>query len=449
VPRLDQPPPHHPQELCNLLYGYGALRHHQPQLLDSVARCAARRLSEFSDQDLALTLWAYGAVRHCPGEPALFYAACSTLLARRRRLLPMQVVMALQAFAKAGFQPPPAFMSEFASHIVEHLPAFRPSDLCHVLWAYARMGYCDTALVEAVVGRLTALLAAPPGETPALPKEIVDSAAWAAQLVGFWPGALIEAAEARGIYVCAAAAAGAARRAAAALRRQRLRPAKAEGGGAEGSSRNGYIPGVAAAAGAGETSGGRGGGSNSQAPATVSGPELGASAQEWQRLQPAAGLQPRPPLPPQQQDGLTPAAAVLPRLARAARPVPVPLSMHRLQQRAQVAQHRSRQQQHQQQHEPPTRHKRRAPQQHHYQQVDVQQQAEVCGRRRQQQQQQQQTEAHRGQQRHGDEWGAAGLPPWLPDADALHLLESADFGGDAPPPAPQAPNLEPLSASRR
>jgi hypothetical protein len=427
------------------------LRHPQPALLDAVARSAAQRLPEFSNQDLVLTLWAYGAVRHCPAEPALFYAACSTLLARRRRLLPMQVVMALQAFAKAGFQPPPAFMSELAGHVVERLQGFRPAELCHVLWAYARMGYCDAGLVEAVVAHLARLLGS--GDGAALPKEIVDSAVWAAQRVGFWPGGLIEAAEARGVYT-----------------RRVVEAAEAEGRGSDSVERssdgalrtNGYIPRLAAAGSSPACSGGSGGrrcGGVRAAGEVPASPAAALphspSALAWEQLQPTPGLRPRPPLPPQLPDGQQPTPPPLLRPLRARRPPTAQLSLHGLQQRLQAQQRRRQPQQQGQQQQ------RRQRQQ---QQLQEQPQQPRQLQQEQQQEHQRAPAAAQRQQRwrspaaepepdeaqgRGDGWGASGGPSWLPDARTLQLLESADYGDDTPQPQPPAPNLQPLGASRR
>jgi hypothetical protein len=191
-----------PQEAAMLLYGYGLLRHAHPGLLDAAARALPRRLPEFSTQEVVMVLWAYGALCHCPTPPAvagLFDEACAQLLARRRRLLPCHIAVTLKALARAGHAPPAEFMDAMGRAALERLPAFKPVELCHLLWAYARLGYRDVALTEGVVGRAVALLQAP--ASPALPKLTVDTIVWAAQHVGFWPQALIDTAEMRGIYV--------------------------------------------------------------------------------------------------------------------------------------------------------------------------------------------------------------------------------------------------------
>jgi len=206
LPRIPHPPTspprtpttYPPQEICNVLYGYALLRHYHPALLDAVAAAAAPRLPEFSSQDLVITIWAYGVLGHLPADGALLDAACAQLLERRRALLPLQVAIALKGLTKAGYRPSAEFMEAFSELTLERLPAFKPVELCHVLWAHARLEYRDVRLVESVVAHIVALLQSSPQP---LPKITVDTVVWAAQQVGFWPQALIDTAELRGIYV--------------------------------------------------------------------------------------------------------------------------------------------------------------------------------------------------------------------------------------------------------
>ncbi|GBG00581.1 hypothetical protein Rsub_13326 [Raphidocelis subcapitata] len=207
-----------PAEISALLYGFGALRAPAPALFEAAAAEFSGRLSGFSSQELSMTVWAFGATSFAaasaaagrgsprgpaaalpPAAAALLDAAAAALLARRRRLLPAQIAMAAKALARCGHAPPPGFMDEMASLSLERLPAFKPIEMCHLLWAYASLGYRDTCLFEGVVGRAVALLQSP--SRPPLSKLTVDTIVWASQRVGFWPQALIDTAEMRGIYV--------------------------------------------------------------------------------------------------------------------------------------------------------------------------------------------------------------------------------------------------------
>jgi len=49
------------------------------------------------------------------------------LLQRGNRLLPMELVMAVKGFARAGYQPPPEFMQQMAQLAMLKLHQFKPS----------------------------------------------------------------------------------------------------------------------------------------------------------------------------------------------------------------------------------------------------------------------------------------------------------------------------------
>ncbi|KAI8465408.1 MAG: hypothetical protein J3K34DRAFT_473484 [Monoraphidium minutum] len=310
-----------PQELCNLLYGYGVLRHHHPLLMDAAAASAAPRLAEFSTQDIVLTLWSLGAVRHAPADAALLDAAAAALLARRKKLLPLQIAVALKAFAKVGHQPPAGLIAELGAAALEKLPAFKPVELCHLMWAYAHLGYRDVRLVEAVVAHVVGLLQGP---GPPLPKITVDTIVWAAQRVGFWPQMLIDTAEMRGVYVKYA-----------------------------GNGNGGSVDGGDAEGGREEGGGGGGGGGAGSPHASLDLPQQQQQQQQQDDggggggpgLEGGGGGRPQLELTPLEAPpgggGAAAAAA-----AQQRRPPPKALSLHQWRQAAQVAQHQSRQQEH-------------------------------------------------------------------------------------------------------
>jgi hypothetical protein len=186
------------QEVSNLLYGYGHLKHRHAYMMDAVARGCAGRLHEFSTQDLVLTIWSYGKVKYIPKDPACFINACCVLLTRKDQLLPIQIAILVKGFALAGYSPPPAFMDQIAQASIRKLQEFKPVEFSQLLWAYAALGYRDVALFESVVAHAIYLLQA--WHRP-LPKTTVDTVVYSCQRVGFWPQALIDAAEMRGIYV--------------------------------------------------------------------------------------------------------------------------------------------------------------------------------------------------------------------------------------------------------
>jgi len=294
--------------------------------MDAVSAAAAPRLAEFSTQDIVLTIWAYGAVRHLPADPAFLHAAAAALLQRRRKLLPMQAAMALKGFAKCGFQPSAAFMSEVAAFVVERLPVFKPVELCHILWAYARLGYRDVHLVECVVGQAVSLLqAAGPNAPPALPKLTVDAIVWASQKVGFWPQALIDMAEMRGVYVRTG------------YSQQRLAVAAAGAAASGGGGGSSFSSGGSSSGGGVEAGGGSSHGLADQQQ-QVEEEEFDSSSSS--QVYAAAGPESTALGSSDDGDNAQP--------PHRRRPAPVALSIHHWQQQAQLAKHRSRQQEHQQ-----------------------------------------------------------------------------------------------------
>ncbi len=148
----------HAQEVSNLLYGYGQLRHHHPPLMEAAERACTPRLDAFSTQDLVLVIWAHGMVKHQPTNPALLYYACSLLA--KRKLMPLQIAVVIKGLAKIGFQPPEQFMQAMAESALGRLQLFKPVELCHLLWGFAHLGYRDVALFEAVVAQVQSLLMA-------------------------------------------------------------------------------------------------------------------------------------------------------------------------------------------------------------------------------------------------------------------------------------------------
>eukprot|EP00879_Flechtneria_rotunda_P006530 GHRR01006863.1.p1 GENE.GHRR01006863.1~~GHRR01006863.1.p1 ORF type:complete len:835 (+),score=329.03 GHRR01006863.1:732-3236(+) len=187
-----------PQEVCNLLYGYGHLQHEHPVLLEGMATACTPRLHEFSTQDLCVTIWSYGMLRYCPADTTLFDTACKVLLQRSNRLLPMQLTMIAKGFAKTGYQPPAEFMRQVAQLSIMKLHQFSPLEYSQLLWAYAQLGYRDVQLFEAVVGQTIHNLQT---WTRRLPKTTVDTIMYACQRVGLWPQMLLETAEMRGVFV--------------------------------------------------------------------------------------------------------------------------------------------------------------------------------------------------------------------------------------------------------
>jgi hypothetical protein len=187
------------QEVCNLVYGYARLHHCSPHLLDGVAKACAPRLHEFSTQDLVLTLWSYGQLEYQPADGGvLFQTACAVLLDRLDTLHPAQVTIAMKGFARAAYAPSDAFMATMAALAIDQLKLFRPIEFSQLLWSYAALGYRDVALFEAVVAHAVQLLQT--WQQP-LNKTTVDTVVWCCQRVGYWPQALIDIAEVRGIYV--------------------------------------------------------------------------------------------------------------------------------------------------------------------------------------------------------------------------------------------------------
>lgn len=186
------------QEVCNLLYGYGCMRYHHPLLMEAVAKACAPRLHEFSTQDLVLTIWSYGMVKHMPSDPAMLANACAVLQSRSQWLLPIQISIIMKGFAKIGYQPPTAFMAELANVALNKIQLFKPVELCQLLWGYAHLGYRDKALIEAIVSQAMYLL-----QTWGRPlkKATIDTIVFSCQLIGFWPQMLVDMAEMRGIYV--------------------------------------------------------------------------------------------------------------------------------------------------------------------------------------------------------------------------------------------------------
>ncbi|KIZ07533.1 hypothetical protein MNEG_0422 [Monoraphidium neglectum] len=202
-----------PRETSILLYSYGALSHNDPLVIEAVAAAAAARLDRFGTQELVAAIWALGALRGAGGAAAatLLPGACAVLLARARarRLAPGHVAVGLKGLARAGFRPPAALTSELCACALENLASFKPVELCHLMWALARLGARHVELVEAAVARAAAQLQAVPGaafdqHTPgqrAFVKLSLDTVVWAAQRLGYFPAELIEAAGARGVRV--------------------------------------------------------------------------------------------------------------------------------------------------------------------------------------------------------------------------------------------------------
>ena len=167
-------------------------------MMESVAKGCAGRLHEFSTQDLVLTIWSYGKVKYVPHDPAFFINACCVLLTRKDQLLPIQIAIVVKGFALAGYSPPPAFMDQLAQEAIRKLQQFKPVEFSQLLWAYAALGYRDVVLFESVVAHCIYLLQS--GQRP-LPKTTVDTVIYSCRRVGFWPQALIDAAEMRGVIV--------------------------------------------------------------------------------------------------------------------------------------------------------------------------------------------------------------------------------------------------------
>jgi hypothetical protein len=89
-------------------------------------------------------------------------------------------------------------MATMAALSIDQLKLFRPIEFSQLLWSYAALGYRDVALFEAVVAHAVQLLQT--WQQP-LNKTTVDTVVWCCQRVGYWPQALIDIAEVRGIYV--------------------------------------------------------------------------------------------------------------------------------------------------------------------------------------------------------------------------------------------------------
>jgi hypothetical protein len=145
-----------------------------------------------------MTVWAYGALGYCPTDTALFESACRVVLARKERLLPLQITCMVKGFSRAGYQPPAAFMQVMSSLAQVKLSQFSPLEYSQLLWAYSTAGYRDVALFEAVVGHAIQQLHS---KTHLVTKTTVDTMLAACQGVGFWPQLLVDTAEMRGLYV--------------------------------------------------------------------------------------------------------------------------------------------------------------------------------------------------------------------------------------------------------
>lgn len=187
-----------PQEIGNLLYGYGQLHFQHPGLLDAVASACGPRLHEFTTQDLCMTVWAYGAVGYCPADTTLFESACRVLLQRKERLVPLQITCVIKGFSRAGYQPPAAFMQQMSQLAQVKLSQFSPLEYSQLLWAYSTAGYRDVQLFETVVAHAIQQLHT---KTHLVTKTTVDTMLVACQGVGFWPQLLVDTAEINGLYV--------------------------------------------------------------------------------------------------------------------------------------------------------------------------------------------------------------------------------------------------------
>lgn len=187
-----------PQEISNLLYGYGQLHYTHPLLLEAVASTCAPRLPDFSAQDVCLTVWGYGAVGYTPMDTSLFEAACRVLLQRKERLVPLQIVMVVKGFSRAGYQPPAAFMQQMSQLAQAKLSQFSPLEYSQLLWGYSTAGYRDVQLFETVVAHAIHQLHT---RTHLVTKTTCDTLLLACQGVGFWPQLLVDTAEMNGLYV--------------------------------------------------------------------------------------------------------------------------------------------------------------------------------------------------------------------------------------------------------
>jgi hypothetical protein len=137
------------QELAVSAYAFGKLRHNARALLVAIAHRAARDRAAMSDQELCLVLWALAKVE-CHVDSVVLEAFAAELHARMAVLPPLSMSTAVKAFAKMKYKPPVWLMNVVSAETARRLGTYKLAELSNLVWAFAQMQWQDVALFEQV-----------------------------------------------------------------------------------------------------------------------------------------------------------------------------------------------------------------------------------------------------------------------------------------------------------
>ena len=136
------------QGVSNSLYALAKLQHDGgPGLVSALITRGCTELRDFTEQNLANTIWAMATLGH--PDPAFTNA----LLVEARNKLPtfteQDLATTIWAMATLGHQDP-AFTNALLVEARNKLPAFNAQELASTLWAMEKLGHQDPAFTKAV-----------------------------------------------------------------------------------------------------------------------------------------------------------------------------------------------------------------------------------------------------------------------------------------------------------
>lgn len=138
-----------PADCARLMLAFGRLKHYQPELIKHLPVVLLRQLQATKASELSSVLWGFAKLG-MPLAPskAFMEAACDSLLWTMDRFGCQELVTCLWSMASLGHTPTKGLLREAERKLLQRVHLLNPQDVANVLWAFGRLRYKATDLLD-------------------------------------------------------------------------------------------------------------------------------------------------------------------------------------------------------------------------------------------------------------------------------------------------------------
>jgi hypothetical protein len=138
-----------PADCARLMLAFGRLKHYQPELIKHIPLVLMRQLQSTQASELSSVLWGFAklGIPLAPSE-AFMEAACDSLLWTMDRFGCQELVTCLWSLASLGHVPTKRLLRAVECTLLQRVHLMNPQDVANALWAFGRLRYKATDLLD-------------------------------------------------------------------------------------------------------------------------------------------------------------------------------------------------------------------------------------------------------------------------------------------------------------